>query len=263
VSTRNILAARHSERLRAAAAGGALLAFDFDGTLAPFNGDPFTTRMRDATSELLRSLAHCAPVAVITGRSVADVTPRLEAIPVLAIIGNHGAEPSPQAERAANEVAEWAPLLVHALRRFPGVVIENKRLSVSVHYRDAVSHRRVRNRVAEVVARITTPVMAIDGTLLVNVIPAGLPNKGDAVSALLHQHNLPHAVFVGDELTDEDAFITVASGNGLAVRVGRSSRTAAIYHVETQADVDAMLAELLIGRTRPVHSGSREVRMGG
>jgi trehalose 6-phosphate phosphatase len=123
-----------------------------------------------------------------------------------------------------------------------------------VHYRDATSHRRVRNRVAEVVAAITTPVIAIDGTLLVNVIPAGLPNKGDAARALLSEHTLPSLVFVGDELTDEKGFEVARDVGGAGVRVGRSSHTAAQYHVATQADVDALLAELLIGRTRPLRS---------
>jgi trehalose 6-phosphate phosphatase len=88
-------------------AAGALLAFDYDGTLAPLSNSPDASRLRPETSELLRSLAHAAPVAVITGRSVRDVTLRLEQIPMLAVIGNHGAEPSPFAKRAAREVAAW------------------------------------------------------------------------------------------------------------------------------------------------------------
>src|SRR5215831_7843340 len=70
-------------------AGRPLLAFDFDGTIAPMNARPEESRVADAVADLLARLASQRPVAVITGRSVDDVRPRLGFTPQY-IVGNHG-----------------------------------------------------------------------------------------------------------------------------------------------------------------------------
>lgn len=252
--TRNILAARNIERLRTLAASGALLAFDFDGTLAPLGTDSAATRMRPETSELLRSLAHASPVAVITGRSVADVTPRLDAIKMLAVIGNHGAEPSRFAKRAVREVAGWMPRLKEVVATLPGVVIEDKALSVSVHYWHADDPGMAITALEALVPDLPHAVRVLHGIGIVNLVPQGAPDKGDALATLVKAHGLPSALFVGDELTDEPAFRLAGDGNGFGVRVGRWNGTAATFHIPTQFDIDGLLTELLIGRTRPARS---------
>jgi trehalose 6-phosphate phosphatase len=246
-----MLAARHVPRLRDMAASGALLAFDYDGTLAPLSNAPESSRMRPETSELLRSLAHAAPVAVVTGRSVRDVTLRLDQIPMLAVIGNHGAEPSPFAKRAAREVAAWMPMLEALVATLDDVVIEHKGQSVSVHYWHAANPAVVLKAVEALLPTLPHRVQVVHGIGLVNLVPHGAPDKGDATMTLVRKHALPAAVFVGDELTDEPAFRRVMATGGLGIRVGRSSTTAASHHIESQADLDALLTELLIGATRP------------
>jgi trehalose 6-phosphate phosphatase len=255
--TRNILAARNVEQLRTLASSGALLAFDFDGTLAPFGLDPLAVHLRDETAELLRSLAHASPVAVITGRSVHDVTSRLEGISFVAVIGNHGAEPSRFAKRAAREVAAWMPQLRALVATLPGVEIEDKVQSVSVHYAHATDPAAVIEALEALAPTLVHAVRVVHGTRLVNYIPQGAPDKGDALSRVVKAQSLPAALFVGDELTDEPAFRTAASGAGFGVRVGEWKQTAARYHIASQLDIDALLTELLIGRTRPTRSGQR------
>lgn len=249
--TRNILVSRNIERLRAAAATGALLAFDYDGTLAPLSNDPGASRMRPATVELLRHLAHAAPVAVITGRSVRDVSTRLEQIPMLAVVGNHGAEPSPFAKRAAREVAAWMPMLQRLVDTLDEVVIEHKVQSVSVHYWHAADPALVVGAIEMLLPTLPHRVHLVHGIGLVNLMPYGAPDKGDAMMTLLTRHGLPGAVFVGDELTDEPAFRRLTNDLGIGVRVGRGSKTAATHHIESQLDIEALLTELLIGVTRP------------
>ncbi len=239
------------ERLRAVAASGALLAFDYDGTLAPLSNDPAASRMRPETAELLRSLAHASPVAVITGRSVHDVSLRLEEIPMLAVVGNHGAEPSPFAKRAAREVAAWMPMLTELVASLPDVVIENKVMSVSVHYWHAAHPGVVLAAIEALVPTLPHRVSVVHSIGLVNLVPRGAPDKGGAMMSLVSAHGLPGALFVGDELTDESAFLRLAETSGIGVRVGRWSGTAATFHIESQVDIDALLTELLIGRTRP------------
>lgn len=249
--TRNILAKSNIETLRATAAAGALLGFDYDGTLAPMTGDPYNNGMRPETIELLRSLASAAPVAVITGRSVQDVTPRLHGIRFTAVIGNHGAEPSPFAKRAVKEVAAWMPVLEEAVERLPGVAIENKGVSVSVHYWNATHPDEAIAAIDALVPSFSHTVEVVQGIGLVNIIPKGAPNKGDALKALMKQHGILNGLFVGDELTDETAFRMLGEGRGVGIRVGPSKGTAADYHIASQLDMDALLTELLIGRTRP------------
>ena len=252
--TRNILAKQNIERLRALAASGALLAFDFDGTLAPLGADSFATRMRPESTELLRNLAHAAPVAVISGRSVGDLTPRLDDIPMLAVVGNHGAEPSRFAKRAAREVAGWMPQLRALVATLHGVEIEDKVQSVSVHYWHAADPAVAIAALETLVPQLSHAVRVVHGIGIVNLVPRGAPDKGDALMSLVKSHGLPGALFVGDELTDEAAFRRLTSDADLGVRVGRWKGTRATYHIHTQLDIDALLTELLIGRTRPRRS---------
>lgn len=249
--SRNILAARNIERLRALAGSRALLAFDFDGTLAPMGTDPHATRMRSETSELFRALAHAAPVAVITGRSVHDVQHRLDHASLLAIIGNHGAEPSPFARRAAREVKAWMPALKAVVATLPGVEIEDKGQSVSVHYWHSPDPATATGAMESLAPTLPHRVRLVHGIGLVNLIPYGAPDKGDAVRTLVHEHQLKGTLFVGDELTDEAAFRAARELGGIGVRVGKWRESAANFHIATQLDIEALLTELVIGVTRP------------
>lgn len=249
--SRNILAARNTERLRALAEAGALLAFDFDGTLAPMGDDPAATQMREESAELLRHLAHATPVAVISGRSVGDLQPRLQGIPLVAVIGNHGAEPSPFAARAAREVARWMPALTAAVSEVPGLFIENKRQSVSVHYWPVDDQAHAMRVIEAAVPLLGARVQVVHGIGLVNLIPAGAPDKGQALERLRMAHDRAAALFVGDELTDEPAFRVTAEAPSLGVRVGRWRESAAGYHIPSQLDIEALLTELLVAATRP------------
>ncbi len=259
--SRNILAARNIDRLRAVAGSGALLAFDYDGTLAPISNDPGASRMRTETAELLRALAHAAPVAIVTGRSVRDVTLRLEEIPMLAVIGNHGAEPSPFARRAAREVAAWLPALEAVVADLPDAVVEYKTQSVSVHFWHSTNPGAVVAAIEQFAATIKPPVTLVHGICLVNLVPQGAPDKGDAVRSLIAAHELPGAIFVGDELTDEPAFRATQAPTSLGIRIGRWKESAATWHVATQLDIDALLTELLIGCTRPGHGRASASRV--
>ena len=247
---RHILADRNLARLRDFAASGALLGFDFDGTLAPLHAQPADAAMRPATLELLESLAHCAPVTVVTGRSVSDVRPRLGDATLLAVVGNHGIEPSAQEAEAAAAVAAWVPALQLRLARFRGTWIENKRFSVTVHYRDAAQPRRVVHAVTELMATLPAAGSVVPGIAGLNLIPAGVPNKGDALMAIMRTHALPGALFVGDEHTDESAFEAVNATGGISVHVGARGVSAAEFRLDHQDHIDDLLAELLAGRSR-------------
>ena len=116
-------------------APGALLAFDFDGTLAPIVRDPDLACMRPDTRLLLCRVARVYPCLVISGRSLAGLRGKFEGTGIDRLIGNHGAEPWPDADRIRAEVSVWERTLAAELPSLEGLWIENKGLSLTVHYR--------------------------------------------------------------------------------------------------------------------------------
>src|SRR4051794_678502 len=97
----NILSKPHQPTLAAFTSSNVLLAFDYDGTLAPIVADPARARMRQATRRILSRLALCYPTVVISGRAHGDLRRRLGRLPLWHVIGNHGLEPWAQTAASA------------------------------------------------------------------------------------------------------------------------------------------------------------------
>jgi trehalose 6-phosphate phosphatase len=241
---RYLFSAAGMQALDSAAARGALVALDFDGTLAPIVSEPTRAAMRRSTRGLLRDLARVLPCAVISGRSRADLRRRLGALRVAEVIGNHGIEPSRAAARAARDVRHWHPLLVRELAGIAGVAIENKRLSLAVHYRKARRKALVRSRVCRLAAALGG-VRLIPGKQVVNLLPLAAPHKGTALARTRRRLGCRAVIFVGDDATDEDAFRLVESCPLLGVRVGYHAASAAQYYLSSQREIDAMLRRLI------------------
>ena len=100
---RYVLTRKSEEAVRRFLASPVLLAFDFDGPLAPFVGDPDRARLRPATRRLLRRVAEAWPCVVISGRSRADVRNKLFGTGIRRTFGNHGAEPWADAREARKQ----------------------------------------------------------------------------------------------------------------------------------------------------------------
>jgi trehalose 6-phosphate phosphatase len=253
---RPILSEECRGTLDALARERALLVFDFDGTLAPIVERPADAAMRDSTRALLRVASMLYPCAVVSGRSRADLGPRLAGVPLLAFVGNHGAEAGfgPVDLGPRPQVAGWAAALGAALRDVPGVELEDKGLSIALHYRRAPD-------VAEAEARARAAAGALEGArvfgghAVVNVAPEEAPDKGAAVGALLRRIGWRQALYVGDDVTDEDAF--AADGVAVPVRIGVAAGSAARFFLPEQADVDAMLRALIAARRRVDGRGER------
>lgn len=102
----NILAQRNRPVLAGFASSNVLLAFDYDGTLAPIVAEPERARMRDRTRRLLADVARCYPCVVISGRRLDDVTRRLGRIPVWYVFGNFGHEPAAAAHQPTERMRD-------------------------------------------------------------------------------------------------------------------------------------------------------------
>jgi trehalose 6-phosphate phosphatase len=204
-----------------AEAGMLLVGLDFDGTLAPIVPVPDDAQMPETTRAVLAALARRGdtPVAIVSGRSLADLRAR---VPVADIYfaGNHGLEiEGPDVQRVHPDAAAARPLLERMaaeLRRdlpaLPGVIVEDKGLTLSVHYRmvhDEADGELIREQVRRHAQR-QSGVTLTEGKKVVEIRPAVDWDKGRAFeflrSSLEALHGRAPALFIGDDRTDEDVF---------------------------------------------------------
>jgi len=220
-----------------------LLAFDYDGVLAPLVPDPDGTSMSRRTRSLLTALAARFPLAIVSGRSFARLH-RVAGGAAPFLVGNHGAEylhRTPVPEAILMRVRRWEARVVAALAGVPGVRLEHKHSTFSVHYSQARDLRTGRAVLRAV--RALSGVRIVPGKNIVNVLPSAFPSKGDAVKKLLRHLGCHRALFVGDDVTDEDVF-ALPRRFVLGVHVGGGPSRAA-YRLRVREEVDGLLEALL------------------
>ena len=231
-----------------------LFAFDLDGTLAPIVAEPGNIRIPESILAELIILNKWASVAVITGRSRCDALFHLGFVPKY-IIGNHGAEGLPgleiQEDKFIRLARTWEDqlhtLLPDAVQ--PGLFIENKGTTVSIHYRNCTGDDTISSRLLGVIAKLTPQPRRIGGKCVENLIPAEAPDKGFAMKHLMDHAGYSRGFFVGDDKTDEVVF-ELTGGNIFTVQVGNGSKTKARYFLQSQQEIPRLLRE--INAVRPV-----------
>ena len=235
---------------------GPVLAFDFDGTLAPIVTRPEAARVSAAVARRLEAMAGRLPVAIVSGRRVDDVRMRLGFTPHF-IIGNHGAEDpdEPIAESVASTLDPLRGQLVaqSQLLADAGVTVEDKHYSIALHYRLASDRERARRVIAELLQRSEHDLHVFGGKLVVNVMAAAAPNKADAVWRLVRRHDAQAAVFIGDDMNDEPVFAR-APAHWLTVKLGRDDpHSKARFYLDNAQEVGLMLDRMvsLLGLASP------------
>ncbi len=227
------------------------ICLDFDGTLSEIVPDPADAVLVDGTAEALKHLAAQCPVAVVSGRNVADLKDRV-GVPGLYYVGSDGLEmlgpdgthhQNEAAAGAAAALADAADTLRRELKDVPGTLVEHKRFAVTLHYRKVPA-----NRVGEVMAaahavsrrhglNLTT------GRRMVELRPDIDWHKGRVLSWI--RDRIPRTdrilpIYVGDDLVDEDAFDAIRfNGVGIAVyhEEGGDRPTAAVFTLKNPAEV--------------------------
>jgi trehalose 6-phosphate phosphatase len=206
--------------------------------------------MRDETAALFATICALYPCAVISGRSKDDVTSKLGNVKTKYVIGNHGLEPSPNLAEYEREMLAARHALAAALNQVPGIDLEDKRYSLALHYRHA--HRKYETclTIERAVVSLNLPVRIVLGKEVVNVLPAGAPDKGKALEQLSTIEGSDATLYIGDDVTDEDVF-RLSPHQGfhshelLTVRVGQSPLSAADYFLSNQREIDRLLAVLI------------------
>lgn len=225
-----------------------LLAFDFDGTLAPIVPHPDAAAVPSAMALQLTALAQRLPTAIVTGRAVADVLPRLGFEPHY-VVGNHGAE-EPGAELPAAAILAMEGLRQQIARQAEllggsGVLIEDKHHSFSLHHRLALDQAHAVASIEQVLVGLDPALRRFGGKFVVNVVAAQSRDKGGAVVSLVARSRAGAALFIGDDVNDESVFERAPEG-WVTVRIGRDAPTSkARFFLDDHAEVTVVLARLL------------------
>ncbi len=211
---------------------------DIDGTISAIAATPPEAVVTEPAREALRQLSQrLALVGAVTGRA-ADDGATLIGIPDLLVVGNHGMEwlhrghrwvhPAAEASRTslASALTEIGKAVAEAGAR-EGIILENKRLSASIHYRLAPDPLAARDLILSAAAEAATGrgLRVTEGRYVVELRPEVVINKGTAITDLTRTHSLRGVVYFGDDVTDVDAFVAMRtlresdSVTGLAVAV--------------------------------------------
>ncbi len=209
----------------------AALLLDVDGTLAPIVTRPEDARVPDATRALLRKLsARYALVACVSGRS-SDEARRIVGVEKLFYVGTHGLELAPGAAVWREQIERFA-----ATVEWPPEWIEDKQLSLSLHYRQSTEPEQSRlalERIAEAAEEVG--LFARFGRMTLEILPPVEADKGTAIRTLLEQRGLQRALYAGDDSTDLDAFRAL-EGLELGICVALNSSEAPATLIEA-ADI--------------------------
>jgi trehalose 6-phosphate phosphatase len=221
-----------------------LLAFDYDGTLAPLVSAPQSAAMRPSTRRLLKRLSRLYPCVAISGRAYADALSRFRSVDIWRVVGNHGAEPTAGGQVLRRRVKRWLPILNARLAGRRGVTIEDKGFSIAVHYRHA-RERSATRRAVLAAARSLDDVRIIGGKLAVNLLVPDAPHKGLALERERAHFGCDTVIYVGDDDTDEDVFQLDRPGRLLSIRVGQKRGSAAPYYIRNQGEIDRLIGALV------------------
>ncbi len=232
---------------------------DYDGTLTPIADRPELAVLGEPVRETVRDLARLCPVVVVSGRDRADVQ-RLVGLDSLVYAGSQGFDiAGPDGFTMQHEEgADYASVLGQAeaelrqrLGGVAGVLIEPKRYALAVHYRLAATddHPRVEMAVDQVAAAHPR-LRKTGGKMVFELRPRLAWDKGKAVLWLLTALGLDRPdvlpFYLGDDLTDEDAFAALANqGIGIVVGDPPAAAISARYRLDHPEEVRRFLAELI------------------
>ncbi|HVL66611.1 MAG TPA: trehalose-phosphatase [Vicinamibacterales bacterium] len=251
-------AEQFAQEVRRRAGGKRLLVLlDFDGTLTEFDPDPDAVRLPDQRRELIERLRQRAVVGIVSGRRLDDVRQKCGLADGLIVAGMHGLEIEAFGERfvhpdlaAAREAVGGAAAALRELAApLDGAFVEDKEYSVVVHFRE--SGPEAQKAAVDGFAKIAEPhvergrLRVMRGSCVLELLPNIDWNKGHAVRWIReraeHRHGPCFVVYVGDDVTDQDAFAAIEE-HGFPIAA--SERVTANARLDGPAEVERFLRAL-------------------
>ncbi len=235
-----------------------LLILDFDGTLAKIARSPGDVILEKKTQDILMRLSRSPKnkLVVLSGRSLRNLRSYFY-IKSAIFAGNHGLELSgskislPQRAKKARKLEALVWLVGEKLREVfsevPGVLIEDKGYTLSLHYRNVsrVDHRYFNQEVRRFKKQYAHwPIVWKEGKKVWEARPRVKWGKGQMALYLSQKFPGSLPIVIGDDVTDEDMFRTLKR-RGITIRVGRSRKSLAQYSLKSPKEVIRFLEELV------------------
>ncbi|MBN9444301.1 trehalose-phosphatase [Bosea sp. (in: a-proteobacteria)] len=227
------------------------LFLDFDGTLVEIAPSPEDVKLDRRVAPALEALRNRlgGALALVSGRPIAFLDTML-APHVFDIAGLHGAQIRVGGElRAQSDAPGSLHEAVRDLVRFAnshvGIIVEDKRVSVALHWRLAPSLQDEALALMRRTAAAMGPGMRLqEGKSVAELVPAGA-SKGSAIGWLMETpvYAGRRPVFIGDDITDEDGFKAVNAMGGLSVRIGRDRESHAALRLASPTALRHILLE--------------------
>jgi trehalose-phosphatase len=249
---------------RVRAAGSVALFLDFDGTLAPIRETPEEVRL---TQPVRRAVARLAGhrrvrVWVISGRKLADVRSKtgVSGVRYLGLHGWEGRAGTGLQQETQRALDRAKRMLENQVKKLPGIWIEDKGSAFAVHYRCAGETEAsvARHEIYEVAEHLNGGFRLLSGKKVWEILPREVGDKGSAVRRELTRFE-PSAlpIYIGDDLTDERAFLALP--DGLTIRVGSHSLTRARFQLRDPGEVYCFLEKLeeelsAVAKPRPLRA---------
>jgi trehalose-phosphatase len=219
---------------------------DFDGTLAGYCNRPGDLKLSARVRGLLARLCRRPNLhmAIVSGRRNAALREYIE-VPGIQFMGLFGWETRARRRlprRTLNLIRDLRTMLAPVPTLFPGVTIEDKGVSYAVHFRGTSSEviAELRSWVEKLVVRLQPAIGLIRTHTALDIVPRQVQGKGAALREYIRSVREPFLpIYVGDDLTDEPAFVVLQ--NGITVRVGPASRTQACFRVKDPEEVHTFL----------------------
>ena len=240
-----------------------LIFLDFDGTLVGYCPAPDQVRLSGSARRILRKLARHRSVrtAIVSGRRRGGLM-RFIKIPGVELMGLYGWEHAKNGvhlpARTIAKLQRAREMLAVLGRELPDVLVEDKGISLALHFRGAsrlsrrIAHRRLQGMMRE----LRPELHLIHGQHSVELAPREVRGKGTALRATLANVQKPFLpIYVGDDWTDEPAFASLRAG--ITVYVGRHRPTKARYRLAHAKDVCEFLERLEAELPRRLRAASR------
>ncbi len=240
------------------------LFIDYDGTIVPIKKQPRLAMLPINTRAIIAQLGRNPNIFVglITGRSLTDIR-NLVRIGHILYAANHGFQIHhnkqswihPDAKRVLLLLTKVEATLIKALIPIKGILLENKGLTLSVHYRNvrASDVYRLKIKLKQIIQPYRELLKLTSGKKVIEIRPNIPWDKGYAILRILklyRANNRSFIIFIGDDKTDEDAF-KLLSSRAVTIRVGRNQSSNAKYYVHNPSEVMRLFTNIISLKHKP------------